>query len=145
MAAGLAVCGRCEKRGASIRSRSRRTISCPDHGRPALPAPSKIRLSISNRLAIPAKICCAGSCRTSGSSFASLRSAPARQQQDLSARIRQVKNIMSADALPYLLLAAIIGLGFAFRYHDFGAMSFDHDELRSGSEIERYLGTWFPI
>jgi hypothetical protein len=51
-----------------------------------------------------------------------------RTTADISARIRQFKNILSADTLPYLLLAAIIGLGFAFRYHDFGAMSFDHDE-----------------
>jgi hypothetical protein len=47
---------------------------------------------------------------------------------DLCARIRQIKDTVSADSLPYLLLAAIIGLGFAFRYCDFGAMSFDHDE-----------------
>ena len=51
-----------------------------------------------------------------------------RTTADLSARIRQIKNTMSADALSYLLLAAIIGLGFALRYNDFGAMSFDHDE-----------------
>ena len=47
---------------------------------------------------------------------------------DLRARIRQIKNAVSADALSYLLLAAIVGLGFALRYHDLGAMSFDHDE-----------------
>ena len=51
-----------------------------------------------------------------------------RMTADLSARIREIKNTMLADALPYLLLAAIIGLGFAFRYNDYGAMSFDQDE-----------------
>src|SRR5205807_1787091 len=39
---------------------------------------------------------------------------------NLSARIRQLKNTMSAEALPYLLPPIIIGLGFAFRYHDSG-------------------------
>jgi Dolichyl-phosphate-mannose-protein mannosyltransferase len=51
-----------------------------------------------------------------------------RTAADLSARVWELKNIVSAEALPYLLLAGIIGLGFAFRYHDFSAMSFDHDE-----------------
>jgi Dolichyl-phosphate-mannose-protein mannosyltransferase len=64
---------------------------------------------------------------------------------DLSARIRQIKNTVSADALPYLLLAMIIGLGFAFRYHDFGAMSFDHDEY---GLVQKSKGIWelgFPF
>src|SRR5205809_496890 len=41
---------------------------------------------------------------------------------DLSAQIRTLKNNIPANALPYLLLAMIIGFGFAFRYHDFGVM-----------------------
>ena len=64
---------------------------------------------------------------------------------DLGARIRQVKNTVSADALPYLLLAAIIGLGFAFRYHDYGVMSFDHDEY---GLVQKSKGIWelgFPF
>src|SRR5947208_5829003 len=64
---------------------------------------------------------------------------------NLSARIRQLKNSMSAEALPYLLLAMIIGLGFAFRYHDFGVMSFDHDEY---GEVQKSKGIWelgFPF
>jgi len=64
---------------------------------------------------------------------------------DLSARIRQIKNTVSADALPYLLLAAIIGLGFAFRYHDYGSMSFDHDEY---GLVQKSKGIWelgFPF
>jgi hypothetical protein len=50
-----------------------------------------------------------------------------------------------ADALPYLLLAAIIGLGFAYRYNDYGTMSFDHDEY---SVILKSKGIWelgFPF
>jgi len=64
---------------------------------------------------------------------------------DLSARIRQIKNTVLADALPYLLLAAIVGLGFAFRYSDYGAMSLDHDEY---SVILKSKGIWelgFPF
>src|SRR5207249_1870376 len=64
---------------------------------------------------------------------------------DLSALIRQIKNTVSADALPYLLLAAIIGLGFAFRYHDYGSMSFDHDEY---GLVQKSKGIWelgFPF
>jgi hypothetical protein len=64
---------------------------------------------------------------------------------DLSAPIRQIKSTVSADALPYLLLAMIIGLGFAFRYHDYGAMSFDHDEY---GLVQKSKGIWelgFPF
>ena len=71
---------------------------------------------------------------------------PRRQPaRDFAARIQQIKNIVSADALPYLLLAMIIGLGFAFRYHDFGAMSFDHDEY---GLVQKSKGIWelgFPF
>src|SRR5437899_640941 len=58
---------------------------------------------------------------------------------DLSAQIRRLKNAVSADALPYLLLAIIIRIGFAFRYHDFGVMSFDHDEY---GEVQKSKGIW---
>jgi hypothetical protein len=51
-----------------------------------------------------------------------------RAAADLDARFRQVKAAVAGNLMPYLLLAMIIGLGFAFRYNDFGAMSFDHDE-----------------
>ncbi|PYL14196.1 MAG: hypothetical protein DMF43_02350 [Verrucomicrobia bacterium] len=64
---------------------------------------------------------------------------------DLGARIRQVKNTVSADALPYLLLAAIIGLGFAFRYHDYGVMSFDHDEYGLVQKSKGVLELGFPF
>lgn len=68
-----------------------------------------------------------------------------RTTAELSARVRQIKNTVSGDALPYLLLAAIIGLGFALRFHDFGAMSFDHDEY---SLVLKSKGIWelgFPF
>jgi Dolichyl-phosphate-mannose-protein mannosyltransferase len=78
-----------------------------------------------------------------------------RPTADLGARIRQIKNAVSADALPYLLLAGIIGLGFGLRCHDFGAMSFDHDEyglvLKSkgiwelGFPFNRVAGTIRPL
>ena len=64
---------------------------------------------------------------------------------NLSAQIRQLKSTLSAEALPYLLLAMIIGFGFAFRYHDFGVMSFDHDEF---GEVQKSKGIWelgFPF
>jgi hypothetical protein len=63
----------------------------------------------------------------------------------VSARIRQIKSTALADAVPYLLLAAIIGLGFAFRYHNYGAMSFDHDEY---GLVQKSKGIWelgFPF
>ena len=64
---------------------------------------------------------------------------------NLSAQIRKLKNNIPANALPYLLLAMIIGFGFAFRYHDFGVMSFDHDEY---GEVQKSKGIWelgFPF
>jgi hypothetical protein len=64
---------------------------------------------------------------------------------DFSTRIRQIKDVVSADALAYLLLAAIIGLGFAFRYNDFGAMSFDHDEYGLIQKSKGVLELGFPF
>jgi hypothetical protein len=64
---------------------------------------------------------------------------------DLNAWIRQMKNIVSAEMLPYLLLAAIIGLGFAFRYHDYGVMSFDHDEYGLVQKSKGVLELGFPF
>ena len=68
-----------------------------------------------------------------------------RTTADLGARIRQIKTAVAGDVVPYLLLAAIIGLGFAFRYHNFGAMSFDHDEY---GLVQKSKGIWelgFPF
>src|SRR5436190_2496284 len=58
-------------------------------------------------------------------------------------RIRQIRDTMSFDPLPYVLLAASIGLGFAFRYSDLGAMSFDPDEYSMGPE--RFLSAAMPV
>ena len=64
---------------------------------------------------------------------------------DLGARFRQIKAAVAADVVPYLLLAAIIGLGFAFRYNDFGAMSFDHDEYGLVQKSKGILELGFPF
>jgi hypothetical protein len=63
----------------------------------------------------------------------------------LIARIRQIRGAVSFDPLPYLFLAAIIGLGFALRYNDFGGMPFDHDEY---GLVQKSKGIWelgFPF
>lgn len=64
---------------------------------------------------------------------------------DLSARIRQIKNTVSADTFSYLLLAAIIALGSALRYNGFGAMSFDHDEYGLVEKSKGILELGFPF
>ncbi|PZR76157.1 MAG: hypothetical protein DLM52_06490, partial [Chthoniobacterales bacterium] len=43
-------------------------------------------------------------------------------------RIR-LRSMPFRNALPYLILAAIMALGFGLRYHDLAFMSFDHDEM----------------
>jgi Dolichyl-phosphate-mannose-protein mannosyltransferase len=63
----------------------------------------------------------------------------------LIARIRQIRRAVAFDPLPYLFLAAIIGLGFAFRYNDFAGMPFDHDEY---GLVQKSNGIWelgFPF
>jgi hypothetical protein len=52
-----------------------------------------------------------------------------RTAEHFKARIAQMKKTVLSDALPYLLLAAIMGLGLALRYHSHDLMSFDHDEM----------------
>jgi hypothetical protein len=44
-------------------------------------------------------------------------------------RMAQLRHTDFRAALPYLLLAAIMLLGFGLRYHNLGFMSFDHDEM----------------
>ena len=71
---------------------------------------------------------------------------PARRAAvDLGARFRQIKTAVAGDVVFYLLLAAIIGLGFAFRYNDFGAMSFDHDEYGLVQKSKGILELGFPF
>ena len=64
---------------------------------------------------------------------------------DLNAWIRQIKRATPTDALPYLILAAIIGLGFALRYHDYGNMSFDQDEYGLVQKSKGVLELGFPF
>ena len=49
--------------------------------------------------------------------------------QRIKMRIAEIDKSLFPQALPYLLLAIIMGLGFGLRYHDLGFMSFDHDEM----------------
>ena len=75
-----------------------------------------------------------------------LHFAPRRgRAANLVQRIRQIRDTISFDPLPYVLLAAIIGLGFAFRYNDFGVMSFDHDEYSLIQKSKGVLELGFPF
>ena len=47
----------------------------------------------------------------------------------LKSRMAQLRHTDFRAALPYLLLATIMLLGVALRYHNLGFMSFDHDEM----------------
>ena len=47
----------------------------------------------------------------------------------LKSRMAQLRQTDFRAALPYLLLVAIMLLGFGLRYHNLGYMSFDHDEM----------------
>jgi Dolichyl-phosphate-mannose-protein mannosyltransferase len=47
----------------------------------------------------------------------------------LAAGFPQINKALSDKALPYLLLAIIMGLGFGLRCYSLGFMSFDHDEM----------------
>jgi hypothetical protein len=68
-----------------------------------------------------------------------------RVAADLGAQFRSIKTAVSGDVVPYLLLAVILGLGFAFRYNDFGAMSFDHDEYGLVLKSKGVLELGFPF
>jgi len=45
------------------------------------------------------------------------------------AKISEIRQALSGPAVPYLVLAVIMGLGFGLRYHNLGFVSFDHDEM----------------
>src|SRR6266536_2846949 len=47
----------------------------------------------------------------------------------LKSRMAQLQQTEFRAVLPYLLLVAIMALGFGLRYHNLGYMSFDHDEM----------------
>jgi 4-amino-4-deoxy-L-arabinose transferase-like glycosyltransferase len=48
---------------------------------------------------------------------------------ELKSRLGRLRQMELRPALPYLLLALIMGLGLGLRYHNLGYMSFDHDEM----------------
>jgi Dolichyl-phosphate-mannose-protein mannosyltransferase len=52
-----------------------------------------------------------------------------RKASDLMTWVTRLRQTDFRPALPYLLLAVIMGLGLGLRYHNLGYMSFDHDEM----------------
>jgi len=68
-------------------------------------------------------------------------SSRARDNSNLSARVRQIKNTVSAIVLIY---SAAIWMGFALRYNDFDAMSFDPRRVRLVHK-SKVFGNWFPF
>jgi hypothetical protein len=59
-------------------------------------------------------------------------------------RIAQLRQTDLRTALPYLLLAAIMLLGFGLRYHNLGYMSFDHDEMGLINKSKGIFKLGFP-
>jgi hypothetical protein len=78
-----------------------------------------------------------------------------RATEHFQARIAQIKKAFFGDALPYLVLVAIMGLGLALRYHNLDYMSFDHDEMglvmkskgifKLGFPYSEYAGSIRPL
>jgi hypothetical protein len=62
----------------------------------------------------------------------------------LKSRIAQLRQTDFRAALPYLLLVAIMLLGFGLRYHNLGYMSFDHDEMSLVRPSKGILTLGFP-
>jgi hypothetical protein len=62
----------------------------------------------------------------------------------LKSRIAQLRQTDFRAALPYLLLAAIMLLGFGLRYHNLGYMSFDHDEMGLINKSKGIFKLGFP-
>src|SRR5207253_3876744 len=59
-------------------------------------------------------------------------------------RMAQIRETDFGTALPYLLLAAIMLLGFGLRYHNLGYMSFDHDEMGLINKSKGVFKLGFP-
>jgi 4-amino-4-deoxy-L-arabinose transferase-like glycosyltransferase len=59
-------------------------------------------------------------------------------------RMAQLRQSDLRAALPYLLLAATILLGFGLRYHNLGFMSFDHDEMGLVNKSKGIFKLGFP-
>jgi hypothetical protein len=59
-------------------------------------------------------------------------------------RLAQLRQTDFRAALPYLLLVAIMLLGFGLRYHNLGYMSFDHDEMGLINKSKGIFKLGFP-
>lgn len=59
-------------------------------------------------------------------------------------RLPEVFEIPFRQFLPYMVLFGIMVLGFGFRYHNLGYMSFDHDEMGLVSKSKGILVLGFP-
>ena len=62
----------------------------------------------------------------------------------LKSRMAQLRQTDFRTALPCLLLAAIMLLGFGLRYHNLGYMSFDHDEMGLINKSKGIFKLGFP-
>jgi hypothetical protein len=62
----------------------------------------------------------------------------------LKRRMAQLRQTDFRAALPYLLLVAIMLLGFGLRYHNLGYMSFDHDEMGLVNKSKGIFKLGFP-
>ncbi len=62
----------------------------------------------------------------------------------LKSGLAQLRQTEFRAALPYLLLVAIMLLGFGLRYHNLGYMSFDHDEMGLVSKSKGIFKLGFP-
>jgi hypothetical protein len=62
----------------------------------------------------------------------------------LKSRMAQVRQADFRAALPFLLLVAIMLLGFGLRYHNLGYMSFDHDEMGLINKSKGIFKLGFP-
>ena len=62
----------------------------------------------------------------------------------LKSRIAHLRQTDFRAALPYLLLAGIMLLGFGLRYHNLGYMSFDHDEMGLINKSQGIFKLGFP-
>src|SRR6266568_1809357 len=62
----------------------------------------------------------------------------------LKSRMAQLRQTEFRAVLPYLLLVAIMALGFGLRYHNLGYMSFDHDEMGLVTKSKGIYKLGFP-
>ena len=62
----------------------------------------------------------------------------------LKSRMAQIRETDLRTALPYLLLTAIMLLGFGLRYYNLGYMSFDHDEMGLINKSKGIFKLGFP-